>query len=216
MTARIDRGGEIPSDNSASIRGDVSDQRKTLFIVISLVTCSCAARSSGAARAAGQGRSSRCLDSRRFETTRACRIKEWGNLNSGSQAFLNPAADPPCGPASREDRPWQRSIRSAKRITNTPFHRSGRGGGHRGRRGRDASPAQHRVSRASATDQCAADARGATPNRCRTDRSLPTVAVKASPQPTMDSRGSLIASMILFAHPDAALLFPVMSRSGVS
>ena len=48
-----------------------------------------------------------------FDTTRACRIKEWENLYSGSQAFLNPAAEPSRALAGHEERPWQRCIRSA-------------------------------------------------------------------------------------------------------
>jgi hypothetical protein len=43
LTTRMDGGGAIPNDNSASIRGDVRNRRENFFMVISLVTRSHAA-----------------------------------------------------------------------------------------------------------------------------------------------------------------------------
>jgi hypothetical protein len=43
LTARIDRGGVTPSANNARVRGDVRNQRRSFFIVISSMTRSRAA-----------------------------------------------------------------------------------------------------------------------------------------------------------------------------
>ena len=97
-------------------------------MVISLMTCSRAACSNIVTSGRQRLVTPKVLDASTpgFDTTRACRIKEWENLYSGSQAFLNPAAEPSRALAGHEERPWQRCIRSAKPIRNTPFPGSGR------------------------------------------------------------------------------------------